>query len=158
MCHPVHHLGSVGRTVLSQSELRYWIDQFLHNPAMGWSHCKLCFARYLEIDLSGLRSKIRQGRTQAWFRGGEQLRFSARIRRALSGQVAPQRIRAKSGQWKWQAMMADDPKPIRQPGRFRYDFSSRRLEFVPPTIASSEPTLPSFRTAFELFFRPPESQ
>lgn len=82
---------------MSQGELRYWIDQFLRNPDLGWSHCKRAFARYLEIDLPGLRSKIRVTRTQAWFRGGEQPRFSVRIRRALAGLVVPRRVRTPRG-------------------------------------------------------------
>jgi hypothetical protein len=66
--------------VMSQDELRYWIKAFLYNPNLGWSHSKLAFARYLGIDLSGLRSKLREGATRAWIYPSEQSRFSRKIR------------------------------------------------------------------------------
>jgi hypothetical protein len=52
---------------MSRDELRHWIHELLYNPTFGWSHCKLAFARFLGIDLHGLKSEIRQGRMQARF-------------------------------------------------------------------------------------------
>jgi hypothetical protein len=141
--------------ILSQGELRYWIHQFLHNPELGWSHCKLAFARYLEIDLPGLRSKIRRGRTQAWFRGGEQRRFSVRLRRALSGVVVPHQVVTPSGRRKWEARMAHDPKPLRPRGRMRFNFSTQRVEWVPPVTADFACTLPAFADALGRFLSEP---
>jgi hypothetical protein len=52
--------------VMSQDELCHWIREFLYNPTLGWSRSKLAFAGLLGVDLHWLKSKIRQGRTQAW--------------------------------------------------------------------------------------------
>ena len=114
---------------MSQDELRYWICEFLYNPALGWSHSKLAFARCLGIDLHGLKSKIREGRTQAWFRGGEQTRFTGQIHRLLAGEIVPKQMRAPSGQMRWEAILADHPQPIRRQGplRLRVDLARGRL-------------------------------
>jgi hypothetical protein len=146
-------------SVMSQDELRYWIREFLYNPIYGWSHCKGAFARCLAIDLHGLKSKIRQGRTQAWFRGGEQFRFSRQIRLLLSGRIVPKQIRAKSGQLRWEAVVADQPQPlpVHQPPRFRYNLAAGRLELMPP-VKPIFPTLPSFRAAIEHIREAAEAQ
>jgi hypothetical protein len=129
---------------MTEAELRYWIEQFLYNPELGWSRCKHAFARYLGTDLSGLKSKIRTTRTQAWFVGGEPRRFSARIRRALAGIVVPVRTRTPAGRWRWDATMTDNPVPPLQPRRMRFNLKTRRLELVPPTRPDFDPWLPSF--------------
>jgi hypothetical protein len=113
---------------MCQDELRYWIRQFLYDPAFGWSHCKLAFARFLGIDLHGLKSKIRQGCTQGRFCGGEQIRFSQQIHRLLAGETVPRQMRAPSGQMKWEAVLADHPQPIHRQGplRLRVDLARGR--------------------------------
>jgi hypothetical protein len=80
---------------MSQDELRHWIRRFLYDPAVGWSHCKLAFARFLGIDLHGLKSKIRQRRIHARFCGGEQIRFSRQIRGLLAGERIPTQMRTQ---------------------------------------------------------------
>jgi hypothetical protein len=124
---------------MGQAELRHWIHEFLHNPVLGWSLSKLAFARFLGIDLHGLKSKVRHRPTQAWFRGAEQFRFTRQIRRLLAGQVVPRQIRAQSGQLKWEAVPADHPRPLRLPRRWRYNLASGRIEFVPPLVPSYTP-------------------
>jgi hypothetical protein len=64
---------------MSQAELRHWIHQFLYNPAFGWSHCKLAFARFLGIDLHGLKSKIRPGRPGLCFAAGSRSGSAGRL-------------------------------------------------------------------------------
>jgi hypothetical protein len=134
---------------MSQDELRHYIHEFLYNPAFGWSDSKLALARYLGIDLPGLRSKIRQGRTQARFVGGEQFRFTRLTRRLLAGEVVPKQMRAPSGQMRWETVIADHPQPIRLPARLRYNLTTGRIEYVPPVAPSCVPTLPSFRHVSE---------
>jgi hypothetical protein len=135
--------------VMSQDELRHYIREFLYNPAFGWSESKLALARYLGIDLPGLRSKIRQGRTQARFVGGEQIRFTRQIRRLLAGEVVAKQMRAPSGHMRWDAVIADPPQPIHLPARLRWDLAKGRIERVPPAAPCYGPTLPSFRDIFE---------
>lgn len=134
---------------MCQDELRYWIREFLYNPAFGWSRCKLAFARFLGIDLSGLRSKLREGRTRAWIYPGEQIRFSRQVRRLLAGEMVPKQMRASSGQMRWEAVVADHPRPIHRQGplRFRVDLARGRWGWeVAPSYA---PPLPSFRALLE---------
>jgi hypothetical protein len=129
---------------MSQGELRYWIREFLYNPDLGWSHCKSALARCVGIDRQGLKSKIRQGRTQAWIFRGEQIRFTAQIERLLAGELVPVKI----GQ-RWEAMVADHPVPLKVPALMRYDLASGRLGYVAPRKRESQPTLPSFKDVFE---------
>jgi hypothetical protein len=135
--------------VMSQDELRHWISEFLYNPAFGWSRSKLAFARFLGIDLSGLRSKLRAAPTRAWIYPGEQIRFSRQIRRLLAGELIPKQMRAPSGQLRWEAVLADHPQPIRRHelARPRFDLATVRLRWE--VAPSSAPPLPSLRTLFE---------
>jgi hypothetical protein len=146
-----HPPPRIAPDVMSQDELRHYIHEFLFNPAFGWSNSKLALARFFGIDLHGLKSKIRQGRTQAWFVGGEQIRFTRQIRHLLAGEVVPERRRAPSGQLRCEAVLADHPQPVRLPGRLRFNLAKARVEWVPPVAPSYSPTVPSFRTAIELF-------
>lgn len=47
--------------------------------------------------------------------------------------------------------MADDPKPLSQPGRMRFNFATQRVDFVPPTAPDFTCSLPSFGKALGRF-------
>jgi hypothetical protein len=122
--------------IMSCPELRYWL-QTLKNE-YGWH--TLCLARTVGLyDGATLNGKIRQ---TSGFTPKEQSRVSIRIQRILSGELV-QVQSGKGGHVRYDAALADVPKPIAQPGRMVYDFKSRRLRWMIPRMGPP-PALPGW--------------
>lgn len=118
--------------IMSCPELRHWLKVL--RTEHGWSTSGL--ARTVGLyDAATLLGKVRR---TSGFTPGEQKRVSLRIARILSGEL----VQVKIGQ-KFEAEIANDPKPIAQPTRMAYDFASGRLRWKIPREAPP-PALPGW--------------
>lgn len=119
--------------VMSCDEIRYWVRFLLDH---GWR--TLCLARTLGFrdatPHSSLKSKLRR----SWIYPAEQVRMSTALDRIISGEL----VQVQCGN-KFEAMIADNPRPLELPMRLAYDFSTGRLRYVRPRT-TVEPLLPSF--------------
>jgi hypothetical protein len=126
--------------VMTCEEIRYWIRELMKTWPYG------CLARTLGLpDLMAMKSKLRR----SWIYYGEQIRFSAQIDRILRGELVP----VKTG-LRWDAMVVDDPVPLKQPARMQYDLQAGRLKWVPPR-RGVEPVLSSFAVGVKSFVSDP---
>jgi hypothetical protein len=133
---------------MSCDEIRYWIRELREHH--GWPGRLL--ARTLGLpDKGALMSKLRR----SWIYPGEQIRFSRQLDHIISGELVPQRLRAPSGQMRWEAVVADHPVPLQKAARLAYDLKTGRLRWVQPRMAP-DPVLTSFSTAIERFLGAPE--
>jgi hypothetical protein len=122
------------RGVMSCDEIRHWLS-VLHEQ-IGWPWETL--ARTLAIgEGKHVASKVRGN---SWIYPGEQIRMSRQLDRIISGEL----VCEKRGQ-RVDAVLADNPQPLRQPARLAFDLSTGRLRWVQPRLAP-HPMLPSFRS------------
>lgn len=113
------------------------------------------------------RKNWRKATGREWIYPTEQLRMSVQLRRIISGElVLKQRVngfklrgvrKVRNGQPQfhdgvpvYDAVLADDPQPLRMPQQIqmRYDLRSGRLVQL-PTLMEPENPLPSFKRALE---------
>jgi hypothetical protein len=123
---------------MSQEEIRWWLTELLQRR--DWSEVvlrrTLAIRNYLPAKVSG----------QSFIWPTEQIRMSAMLDRIISGELVCRR--GKRFKVRGEAVLADDPKPLRQPASWRWDMQRRRLLPVPPRPLTG-PTLPTFKNLLE---------
>jgi hypothetical protein len=118
--------------VMSCEEIRHWFVALRRDH--GWAGALL--ARTVGLpDKGAMTSKLRR----SWIYPGEQLKFSRQLDRILSGELVPLQIGRR-----WEAVLADNPKPLVRQARMAYDFATGRVRWVTPRIGV-DPTLPGFQ-------------
>jgi len=136
-----HLIPRVPVDVMSCNEIRHWMRE-LH-ATYGWPWETL--ARTLGLgEGKHAASKVRGN---SWFKGGEQLRCRRGLDRIISGELV---LSKPNNYGRIDAVLADHPVPLSQPGRLKFDFASNRLRWVIPRQAP-HPVLPSFRSGLSKF-------
>lgn len=124
---------------MSQAEILYWFRELGTNPEHGWAGHWAALGRAVGFDKNpseSIKAKVYYG---SWIYPGEQIRFSRRLRTVLSGEV----VCRKLGQY-YQAVLSDNPIPLKGTTRLRYNLGTERLQWVVPVL-SPGPVLPSFK-------------
>ena len=141
----VHYRPPPG--VMSCEEIRWWIMEVWKRQ--GWGSNVL--ARYLGMHKNATTPR-RKALGVEWIYPREQIRFSHRLDRIISGEVV-----CRPGRRGWpkygvgvrgEAVLADVPKPLEQPRTWAWDMKRQRLVPVPPRPMHL-PVLPTFKTLLE---------
>jgi hypothetical protein len=125
---------------MSCEEIRFWLGELRYRHGYGW----LSLCRVLGVQLKNDSRLRRKADGRSWIYPTEQTRWSAVLKRIISGElkyVPPVMLPGKF-------VLADHPVPLVQPLRMNFDFRTGKVT-QRSRLELPAPTLPSFRTLLE---------
>jgi hypothetical protein len=126
--------------VFSCAELR---DLWRYLKSIGWPPRAIDIAFDLRARQGGhCAAMLRTNGKHRWIFPNEQARWSKTMRRILAGELTWGKVDGKIA-----VFLADDPKPLTPPQRWRYDLATGRMQRVQRPL-TARPMMPSFASVF----------